>query len=504
MYQNFHQEIIDQNREEPGQKTTEKINGNAANSFHNGSFAPQNFAFKGPNISQKQKANAKNNVKLMQKEENIQKNQQNSSDSDKRLELVLSYLDIKNTMQTFIDNDISFKDLFLLSYNDMVELGFSLVEKNRLMHFSKSFQKYSDEFSEEKIVEFFNNHKLLNIKSPPQPSNTNNPNIISSTSYFDLSQQPSKFIQAKNSAAETNVNFSGINNQDKISTLTSLNIDTFIPENNCLENDVGSKGKNGVKSSSKVSNSESVFRNKQKPNQKISEKGGNNIRSLNRNYDRNDKPIRPSSGFNQKLEDNLEVNLNDFNNNFNAYSASNRIVNSFNSSDKGNKLRKLNKSNLSLNSKLYSNNLNRSLSKNGASQNNIKTYNYSCNDSVINGSNVYKKYYELTEEVENYLHKYSQSKQNSSKARNLSCVRMFYPNNVSDYQKFSKSKRHKTKGSLDNRTVQSIKSEIVDQNSYIQLSELGKRKAMLKKMLNNYDAQIDEKKKILQYLDGEN
>ena len=60
--------------------------------------------------------------------------------NDPRLELTLKYLDINSTIPTFITNNISFNDLLLLSKNDLIELGFSLVERNRILHFLKNLK----------------------------------------------------------------------------------------------------------------------------------------------------------------------------------------------------------------------------------------------------------------------------------------------------------------------------------------------------------------------------
>ena len=104
-----------------------------------------------------QNKNSKN-IKEQQNIKNI--NQLN----DPRLELTLKYLDINSTLPTFITNDISFNDLLLLSKNDLIELGFSLVERNRILHFSQEFKNFGKKYNIEEINNFFDKYQNLNMR----------------------------------------------------------------------------------------------------------------------------------------------------------------------------------------------------------------------------------------------------------------------------------------------------------------------------------------------------
>ena len=75
------------------------------------------------------------------------KNNINKTNIDPRLEVTLSYLDINSTLPTFITNNISFNDLLLLCKKDLIELGFSLVERNRILHFSQEFKRYGKKYN---------------------------------------------------------------------------------------------------------------------------------------------------------------------------------------------------------------------------------------------------------------------------------------------------------------------------------------------------------------------
>ena len=91
-------------------------------------------------------------------------NDNNKINIDPRLELTLKYLDITSTLETFINNNISFNDLLLLSKKDLIELGFSLVERNRIFTFAQEYKNYGVQYNISEINEFFNNYENLNIR----------------------------------------------------------------------------------------------------------------------------------------------------------------------------------------------------------------------------------------------------------------------------------------------------------------------------------------------------
>ena len=101
------------------------------------------------------------NTKNIKEHQNINNIKQSN---DSRLELTLKYLDISSTLPTFITNNISFNDLLLLSKNDLVELGFSLVERNRILHFSQEFKNFGQKYNIEEINNFFDKFQNLNMR----------------------------------------------------------------------------------------------------------------------------------------------------------------------------------------------------------------------------------------------------------------------------------------------------------------------------------------------------
>ena len=87
----------------------------------------------------------------------------NKMNVDPRLELTLKYLDISSTLDIFVNNCISFNDLLLLSKKDLIELGFSLVERNRIFNFSQEYKNFGVKYNISEINDFFNKYENLNI-----------------------------------------------------------------------------------------------------------------------------------------------------------------------------------------------------------------------------------------------------------------------------------------------------------------------------------------------------
>ena len=79
------------------------------------------------------------NEKLINNYDNVN----NKINVDPRLELALQYLDIVHTLEIFVNNYISFNDLLLLSKKDLIELGFSLVERNRIFNFAQEYKNFA-------------------------------------------------------------------------------------------------------------------------------------------------------------------------------------------------------------------------------------------------------------------------------------------------------------------------------------------------------------------------
>ena len=109
--------------------------------------------------------NNNNNQNIDLKLVNNYNNDNNSKmNIDPRLELTLKYLDILHTLQIFVNNYISFNDLLLLSKKDLIDLGFSLVERNRIFTFSQEYKNFGVKYNISEINDFFNKYENLNIR----------------------------------------------------------------------------------------------------------------------------------------------------------------------------------------------------------------------------------------------------------------------------------------------------------------------------------------------------
>ena len=119
----------------------------------------QNDSFGNSNSQYYNYKNDNNNLNI------INRNNIFINDIDTKLEITLNYLDLNELNDIFITNNISFKDMLILSKNDMIDLGFNMVQRNRLLRFSQDYLKVAVDFNIDEIHIFFQKNKNLNIKT---------------------------------------------------------------------------------------------------------------------------------------------------------------------------------------------------------------------------------------------------------------------------------------------------------------------------------------------------
>ena len=119
----------------------------------------QNDSFGNSNSQYYNYKNDNNNLNI------INRNNIFINDIDTKLEITLNYLDLNELNDIFITNNISFKDMLILSKNDMIDLGFNMVQRNRLLRFSQDYLKVAVDFNIDEIHTFFQKNKNLNIKT---------------------------------------------------------------------------------------------------------------------------------------------------------------------------------------------------------------------------------------------------------------------------------------------------------------------------------------------------
>ena len=99
----------------------------------------------------------------------------NQSNDDPRLMLTMRQLNIESALPKLKDNKITFNDLLLLSRKDLIDLGLSMIERNRILNFSLKFLKYGKYYTIDEINSFFDENKNLYGKpiSNGVPNNSN-------------------------------------------------------------------------------------------------------------------------------------------------------------------------------------------------------------------------------------------------------------------------------------------------------------------------------------------
>ena len=98
------------------------------------------------------------------------------NNTDTRLTTFLHNLNLDYLTNIFKNNYVNFKDLFLLTKEDFVEMKIPIGPRNKLIYFIEQYKKNMKNFEMEDILYFFNNIKLQNFEviSLTMPSTYNN------------------------------------------------------------------------------------------------------------------------------------------------------------------------------------------------------------------------------------------------------------------------------------------------------------------------------------------
>ena len=98
------------------------------------------------------------------------------NNNDTRLTTFLHNLNLDYLTNIFKNNYVNFKDLFLLTKEDFVEMKIPIGPRNKLIYFIEQYKKNMKNFEMEDILYFFNNIKLQNFEviSLTMPSTYNN------------------------------------------------------------------------------------------------------------------------------------------------------------------------------------------------------------------------------------------------------------------------------------------------------------------------------------------
>jgi len=360
---------------------------------------------------------------------------------DPRLELTLKYLDITSTLEIFINNNISFNDLLLLSKKDLIELGFSLVQRNRIYNFAQEYKSYGVKFNISEIIEFFNKHDNLNIR------------LVTTNNY-------NKFNNRKNDAINENININAKNNVGEL----------------FYKNNTSPKSKNS-KNKENTDNIIIQSENKISPNNN-NKNNYNNAKYKNYTQSKNNK--QKNSNNNNNIYLNQDTNYQD--------SLNTNQINNNNIHNSSKLLRQ--------NSKLSKNSSNTKSSKSR-----VMTVSKFFGDGLGQGSvSIFQKYQNISDEIDNYFKKYNEykeQKQNRMKRYEILSSSNKRKKNKPVYNNIVKD--NKKEENFKEENISKNKEDEINRK----LLELQKRKKELKDKLNIICEKENKKLMIIKYLEEE-
>jgi hypothetical protein len=144
-----------------------------------------------------------------------------TSERDPRLDLILKIMNLENLTHIFYSNNLTFNDLLLLSKEDLIEMGVSLVPRNRIMNFNLSYKNFAKDFTYEELLDFFPKNKnfvFCRAQSPLEEKTNEDINILSTANFH---QEMSNILQNKN----VNEVYSGDNTSENPQNNKLLNSD---------------------------------------------------------------------------------------------------------------------------------------------------------------------------------------------------------------------------------------------------------------------------------------
>ena len=408
----------------------------------------------------------------------------NESNVDPRLKLTLKYLDVIPTLPTFIANNIFFNDLLLLSKNDLVELGFSLVERNRILNFSQTFKKYGKKYSIQEINNFFNKFQNLNMRLI-----TINNNIQS-------------FTTNEENQLTDNINNEKLGNKNQRSNYNYLNynkkINSNIPNSDSLL----------LEDKPYPINHNNDYYPKSNIFEKFNNSNKNQLNKNNFNFQNNDinliinylasnkiksKNIKPEQKYQEFIYSNSNINHNNIN------------THNYNNNYQENNSSKL----IRQNSKASKTS---SYSKNSKSRLVILSKNF-LPPSSISGS-IVQKYQNLSEEIDNYFKKYNNYKENkknkmkkyqiiTSSNNSKKKYNPIFINNKNFIDKKQNNNSLNNVSNFNNNYKESDLNNNINNEISQKIQELQKKKKELKEKLNIICNNENTKKIIVKYLEEE-
>ena len=126
---------------------------------------------------------------------NVLKDSRTPSERDPRLDLLLKVMALENLTHIFSSNNITFNDLLLLSKEDLLEMGITLVPRNRILNFSLNYQNSARDFTYEELLDFFSKNKNF-VFNHQIPFNEDEMHILSTANFHQ--EISTNNLQSKN------------------------------------------------------------------------------------------------------------------------------------------------------------------------------------------------------------------------------------------------------------------------------------------------------------------
>ena len=205
--------------------------------------------------------------KIIKDEKQINKNEK----LDPRLQLAFKYLNIEKILPIFSNKNINFTDLLLLSRNDLIDLGLSMIDRNRILYFSSQFLKFGKNYTIDEINLFFQiNQNLYNNNMTKNNNNNNKDNnncIINSENLSNRNNKNKKneneLFYYSNGFESNNVNINNDNEKDSQQEIDYCNV---FPGDRLSQSRTNTSSKNNINTSL---NKKNYFRKYQELTQEV-------------------------------------------------------------------------------------------------------------------------------------------------------------------------------------------------------------------------------------------
>ena len=167
--------------------------------------------------------------------------------NDKRLLYTLRMLGLETLFTNFNINMINFNDLFLLTKEDLIEMNIPIGPRNRILNFAMMYKKHTRKYDMNELIEFFNEHKELNVcYDNNNNGNSSNSNSNSNSSKhkclnISLKSNTSMSLSKTTSANTTNCNSlcnnnnNDNNNNNKHNSQIVRNFESLFSEVECFQ-----------------------------------------------------------------------------------------------------------------------------------------------------------------------------------------------------------------------------------------------------------------------------